>query len=758
MALRQARYVLLVVVTLFLLVTPSAIYSCGPFLESAIFSFRDQPDGPAENFAAGTLGIVRPGFRTSYLVIAYRYLSGLSLALPQQQAAVAVWNRDVVPEHPGEEDSAASWQKARDQVPDLPDSPKISPFAPVSPDQPYFQYVNCPGEAFLTAVKTLDDRKAKFGLKNAELREWVTAQDQVFVNCSGETHFIPAELPTGDTLARADRAYQIASANFYARSLDDAVREFDAIAKDSSSPWARISPYLAARALIRKATLLHKENDRFDAVAMKAAQERLEQIVNDPKARSIHDAAEKLLNFVKFRTEPAKRVAELEQAILRPDPGPSFKQDLWDYVLLLSQGEQAGDLSDWLKTFSSLAENAATGDQREEAMKHALDKWRKTKAVPWLIATLKGTEPASPELAPLLADARRVPASSRGYLSAQYYALSLMVGSGQPEGARKELDGLLARIGSETPADSLTPLGSYNLLNDLRLRLTTSLDDFLKHAAERPVGADEGEGTDSETQPGSIKIDEKYFTPYSAKIFQKRLPLPLLVESAQSGDLSKLLRRDVARSTWTRAVLLDDLKAATDLQATLQELDPPLWKTMEAFRTASDDAAKKFAGIFIILQNPGLKPVAREGSPRSATLGDIDNYRDNWWCSGLYGGANWGDRSADPNVTSQVAAQDDVLFPFPPWVSAGQKTAAQSQWQTLNAIGFAPNYLTKQVLDRAKAEPQDPRVPQALYLAVRATHYGCGNTETTPLSKAAFEVLHKKYAESEWAAKTKYYY
>ena len=33
-----------------------------------------------------------------------------------------------------------------------------------------------------------------------------------------------------------------------------------------------------------------------------------------------------------------KRVAELEQEMVKADPGPDFKQYLWDYVLLLSQG------------------------------------------------------------------------------------------------------------------------------------------------------------------------------------------------------------------------------------------------------------------------------------------------------------------------------------------------------------------------------------------------------------------------------------
>jgi hypothetical protein len=759
MALRRTRYALLVLLALFLLVTPSAIYSCGPFLETAVFAFRDQPDGPAENFAAGTLGIVRPSFRISYLVIAYRYLIGLKLTPAQQKAAIDVWNRDAVPEHPGEEESVASWIKARSEVPDLPPAQNISALAPVSPEQPYFQYVNCPSDAFQTAIKTLGERATKFGLKTGAMKDWVSAQDAVFANCSGGAHVLPAELPAGDPLLRADRAYQIASANLYARSFDDAVRDFDAIAKDPSSPWAPISPYLAARVLIRKATLGAKENQPFDPAPMAEAQHRLEQIVNDPKFGAIHAPALKLLNYVRFRTEPAKRVAELEQVMLRPDPGPSFKQDLWDYVLLLSHGEQAGDLSDWVKTYAALAENVSNGDQLEDLAKHSQAAWRGTKAVPWLIATLKATNPASPELSSLLSDARGVAGSSAGYLTVQYSALALMCAAGEKEAARKELDRLLSHIKSETPADTATPVGSYNLLNDLRLTLTTSLEDFLQHAAEHVVGADEGPGTDDQIDnPAGGKKDQEYLPPYSAKVFQKRLPLALLTESTQSSSLSKSLRRNLARTTWVRAILLNDMSTATKLQTEIQELDLPLWKSMEPFRAASNDAAKHFAGIFIILENPGLKPSAQAGLPRSATLGEIENYRDNWWCASMYGGANWADNPgiyADP---SMKAADLDAGFPFPTWLTESQKKAAQEEWSKLTALGTAPNYLAQQVLARAQQDANDPLLPQALYLTVRATRFGCSDTETSALSKAAFEFLHKHYPESEWAAKTKYYY
>lgn len=319
MALRSVRGLLMALGTLIFLVTPSAIYSCGPFLESAIFSFEDHPDSSEENFASGTLGIIRPGFRQDYLVVAYRYLSGLKLTDEQQKAALDVWKRNVVPETAGD-DAMARWSEARNKIPSLPPAPEISPYAVVSKDQPYFQYLNCPNDAFQNAIKTLGDRTSQFGLLNADLREWASAQDQVFANCGGEAHAIPATLNSGNVVLRADRSYQIAAAHFYARDFDEAVTQFDAIAKDRSSPWSSISAYLAARALVRKANLVRKDTEQFDRAVMSEAQRRLEIIVADPQAGAIHEPALKLLNFVRFRTEPEKRVVELDRVILQANP------------------------------------------------------------------------------------------------------------------------------------------------------------------------------------------------------------------------------------------------------------------------------------------------------------------------------------------------------------------------------------------------------------------------------------------------------
>jgi hypothetical protein len=78
----------------------------------------------------------------------------------------------------------------------------------------------------------------------------------------------------------------------------------------------------------------------------------------------------------------------------------------------------------------------------------------------------------------------------------------------------------------------------------------------------------------------------------------------------------------------------------------------------------------------------------------------------------------------------------------------------------------------QRVIDYSNAHPDDPNVPEALALTVRATHYACQSpdsypkgkppgdttTEYTPVSKAAFELLHKRYPKSPWTIKTPYYY
>ena len=73
-------------------------------------------------------------------------------------------------------------------------------------------------------------------------------------------------------------------------------------------------------------------------------------------------------------------------------------------------------------------------------------------------------------------------------------------------------------------------------------------------------------------------------------------------------------------------------------------------------------------------------------------------------------------------------------------------------------MATAPDWLAAQTLAFAQQHPQDPRVPEALYLAVRATRYGCTDSQTGDFSQRAFDVLHRRFPNTEWAKKTPYWF
>jgi TolA-binding protein len=54
-------------------------------------------------------------------------------------------------------------------------------------------------------------------------------------------------------------------------------------------------------------------------------------------------------------------------------------------------------------------------------------------------------------------------------------------------------------------------------------------------------------------------------------------------------------------------------------------------------------------------------------------------------------------------------------------------------------------------LDWAKAHPEDPRSPKALFRVVRASRRGC--RQGTAEAKEAFLYLHEHYKKSPWAKK-----
>jgi hypothetical protein len=100
--------------------------ACGPPLPVTYFSYTKHPDFSLDAFARGGLGVLRPTYARSYLLVAYRYLAGVPLDAAEQRAAVALWNHRLGLDEESETvDGTASWLAARRTVPGAVEVPRI---------------------------------------------------------------------------------------------------------------------------------------------------------------------------------------------------------------------------------------------------------------------------------------------------------------------------------------------------------------------------------------------------------------------------------------------------------------------------------------------------------------------------------------------------------------------------------------------------------------------------------------------------------
>jgi len=203
------------------------------------------------------------------------------------------------------------------------------------------------------------------------------------------------------------------------------------------------------------------------------------------------------------------------------------------------------------------------------------------------------------------------------------------------------------------------------------------------------------------------------------------------LQAAQSRILPPRLRGQVALATFIRAILLPNLAAARDLAPLVMQSFPQLKSSIDAWLAARDPDAQRFAAVFMMLQNPGLRFYVDPGPGRITALDQIDSLRDNWWSSRV-----------DLNLQTQT---------YPAFLSAAEKKSADEEWQKLTAIN-APNLLCSEAIEQAKTHPNDERAPEALYRCLRAVHLGCSNSEGTVLAHSAFVLLHRRFTKSDWAA------
>lgn len=753
----------------FLLCGLRPVNGCGPFSREAVFSYSKHPDFPLDRFARGALGVLQPKYARSYLYVAYRYMNGLSFSQAEQQALLSLWNERVAYDWENKADNGkAAWLAARKKVKSAGAEPQIEVYRAKSTDE-YDTFLNCTADAFENGAQTLEARIRQFGAESAEVKDWLQAQDKVFANCAGGETIPDAASSSATQAIRADRDYQIAAAHFYAMKFDEARAGFEKIAADSSSPWREMARYLVARSLIRKASL---GDDAHRDETLKEAETNLKRTLSEIKGGPLHDSAAKLLNLVNLRLRPAERLHELAGSLMRKETNNNLKQELWDYTILLDKflGDDsepvdenakknvgavtADDLSDWLSNFQS---------SEKGAFEHALERWQKTQSIAWLVSSLSKAAGANSTASSLIAAAGAIPPASPAYATASFHSIRLLLESGDRAGARSRLDALLKENQAAVP-----PSAANQFLHQ-RMLLATSLEEFIRFAQRQPAAFfwDEDD-REIPIDPKELNQDDELkqligrtlFDADATQIMNEQFPLSLLQEAAGSQQLPAHLRKRIALAGWTRAVMLDDAQAGKALASILASLAPEMKASLNEYLAANSAASRKAAALYTLLKFPGTRPFVVPGVGRFTPLNERDSYRDNWWCERAPDAAVSEDETAEGAEGNTAAKRpaSTVEATELDFMSGAQKAAGKKERAALQALGTAPNYLAREVLAWAKRTPNDPRIPEALHIAVMATRYGCSDKDTGALSKAAWQLLHSRYASSTWAKKTPYWF
>ena len=456
-------------------------------------------------------------------------------------------------------------------------------------------------------------------------------------------------------------------------------------------------------------------------------------MIADPAAARWHDSARGLIEFIHATLDPEQRMVELGDEVMRP--GGDFRKAVTDYTHLWDLQEQkraevpaaASEITDWIETF-----------QHGNAP-HAIERWRATKSMPWLVAALTAAKTTDPAVPDLLAAARQIAPDAPAYATATYYGILIRIFRGETDAGREWADRAL----TTRQLDS-----TVNLLRAERLRLARNWDEFLRFGPRKPVGiAIEYLGSDDplEGNPGLAKqtsaLDVDFTLPMNTVGPLKRW------EAAAAGNaLPREFQAQIAQAGWVRAVLLDDRTLARALARRAGDLNPALEPAMRDYLAQTGPAAAHFTAVFWMLRMPGLIPELRAGVPRRESPGKIDDFRDNWWLLGK-----------QPALGELYESGQNGPPDFLP--AADRAEGEQQSARLEQTAGNGVTYLCDAAIAWARAHPQDPRVPEALHLAVRATRYGLGaDKESSGYSKEAFDLLHRRYPNSPWTKQTKYWY
>ena len=320
------------------------------------------------------------------------------------------------------------------------------------------------------------------------------------------------------------------------------------------------------------------------------------------------------------------------------------------------------------------------------------------------------------------------------------------------------------------------PISARNQFLAQRMQLAESLNEFLRFAQRRVV-AFYNEGAlgkmsdlvridkadwnpqyhDESKEQYEQDIDEFYaerlpwddrftFDEATIDILNWHFPLEVLVQAARNPELPDYLRRQLVLAIWTRAVLLQNEAVARGIAPDVIKFAPEMRSAFEQYLKTSTAKEREYAALSVLLKFPSLSPLIEGGIPEFTTTEKSEYYfESSWWCT-----LSETEYTDNGNQVPKVVSK-------PRFLTVEELEQARKERTALIAIGDGKSYIGRRVLEWAEDSPDDPRIPEALFIAAKANEsykYGCGGWENDKETRAeAVSILVANYPNSPWTTK-----
>jgi hypothetical protein len=750
----------------------------GPF---DVFVNRSSPDVGLGKYEAGELGVVLPSFPRIYLYPAWRAIVLGREGLAKYPVASGGLNAAVGRETDGwtlGQGAMGRWLEVTAKYVQRPVRTGAGSMrTPMRGEVASF--LNCTDGAFDFALVNLKALEQRPDAQPDRLRDWVVAQDAVFDFCDADSATKPPTWraprprpamlrPLADSEPlywRQLREYQIASAHFYDEAWDESTRRFDRIAATSGHPMQNWGAYLALRSALRAANDFNPENDAGEAAGKALLAQlgtRAASILADKRLEHLYEPTRALLRIAASRLTPKSRFETLSDYLVDARSDPYRASALGDWRRLANRLIEYGQRTeatetalrkkyaflDWMRTM----QRCAVGSSRQEAKEvcpaereHASATWQAAKGDEkraWLVAALSVNDTLEPALEQA---ALRVNADAPEYMTVRYHLARLYRLAGKLERTREISQAMLQ---SPLLARSRSDSAQVLFLQE-RFATATSRDDaaaYLQRVMRWQIDRDTRELV--ERHPADVALASD-----GTRWLNRRLAVSDLISLAQDTRLAALVRAQIAVAAWMRADLLGQAQAA-EKAATLALAYPGLRDAAQAYLAAP--ASNRQHVLIVAALKLGLSPqvgqifgTADFLNPPKPISPQEEQPTASMWCRIAMPPAE------QPDMQDWAAIAEHS--PPPPDLSA-DPGARDRELQVLANVRTATGFVGQHALAWARTHADDPEVPWLLHVVVMSTRGGCVDPDNSRMSRAAWQLLHTRYAASSWAGRTPYWY